>query len=143
MRDQNYSYRLLLLFFIQSCKGVVGLFNTPEGVANEFLRNFYQLKFEEIPKIAQHEALLQAALMEGHADAFSVEESQYYRQGTVIVTHIHYLEEEVSAEAHYTVTFQDGKSITNSIILTKKNGQWWVTGFTKSLVYPQLYMYFE
>ncbi|NIZ47076.1 hypothetical protein PVA44_02600 [Entomospira nematocerorum] len=131
---------LLICGIILSCRGVVGLIDTPEGIANKFLIDLYHLSFDEIPSVAAGQALMQAALMEGYADSFSKEERMRYSLSEILVTLVT-IRDDDHAAAEYTVTFSDGYVIQNTLILEKKDHQWWVVSFHQPIISPTIYQY--
>ncbi|NIZ40420.1 hypothetical protein PVA45_02685 [Entomospira entomophila] len=137
-------YMLSVLFVLvgifSSCRGVVGLIDTPEGVANKFLVDLYHLSFESIPSFATDQALMQAALMEGYADSFSKEERARHLHSEVMVKEV-VIQDETKAQAEYTITFGDGQVIQNRLILEKRDRQWWVIAFHKPIMTPMIYQY--
>ncbi|NIZ18418.1 hypothetical protein [Entomospira culicis] len=126
-----------------SCRGVLGISDSPEGVANDFVRHLYQLNFDPLSHLAQGSALEQVALLEGHADAFSLTERQRYANSSVLVTEFSLNDQESEARAKYTLTFQDGQTLENQITLQLIDKRWQVVAFATPLIEPHIYIYFE
>jgi hypothetical protein len=142
MQGRKRWMMLGLLLVLTGCRGVVGLSDTPEGLANEFLRRLYALEFESIPNLAQGQALSQAALLEGAADTFSPEDRNRYLQSSFIINSFVLADGGNQASASYSLHFSDGSSLNNTIQLKKEANRWWVYHFTSPIIAPQIYQYF-
>jgi Domain of unknown function (DUF4878) len=134
---------VVLLLVLASCGGVMGLIDTPEGVANAFLRDLYHLDFDKLAELCTDDALYQAALLQGHSDAYSLQEKQRYALSTVLVKEFSHEEGSKVAYASYVVRFQDGQEQKNRITLTQTGRKWQVSAFEQPLVRPHIYVYFE
>lgn len=139
---QKKSLLFLILPLLSGCRGIIGLADTAEGVANAFLRDLYQLEFERLPLFSRGEALMQAAFMEGFADAFTEAERQRYQQSELLVIDLTFITED-RAIASYELRTRDAiLIIQNSILLEREDRRWWVTSFTQPRIWPPIYHYF-